>query len=67
MKVKIDDKHDWVFMSQDDGKVYDSKGKEIRWVAIDDAKNPKQFQWKPNGDEPDSDDLVIEKIKRGES
>ena len=41
MKVKIDDKHDWVVMSQDDGKVYDSKGKEIRWVAIDDAKNPK--------------------------
>lgn len=46
MKVKIDDGRDWVFM-RDDGKVYDSKGKEIRWVPIDDLLDPKEFRWKP--------------------
>lgn len=35
MKVEMDG-HDWVFLNNDDGRVYDSKGKEIRWVPIDD-------------------------------
>ena len=36
MKVIMDDGHDWVFLNNDDGRVYNSKGKEIRWIPIDD-------------------------------
>ena len=65
MKVLMDDGHDWVFMNNDDGRVYDSKGEAIRWVPIDDWDNPKMFGWMPIGDEEDQDDYVVEEIKKG--
>ena len=46
MKVKIDDGRGWVFM-RDDGKVFDASGTEIKWVPIDDLRNPKGFKWEP--------------------
>ena len=58
MKVKIDDGRDWVFM-RDDGKVYDSKGKEIRWVPIDDLLDPKEFKWKPIEELGEDEDEII--------
>lgn len=66
MKVMMDDGHDWVFLNNDDGRVYDGKGKEIRWVPIDDQDNPKMFGWIPIGDEEDQDDYVVEEIKKGQ-
>ena len=65
MKVIMDDGHDWVFLNNDDGRVYDGKGKEIRWVPIDDQEKPKEFKWIPIGDEEDQDDYVVEEIKKG--
>ena len=56
MKVIMDDGHDWVFLNNDDGRVYDGKGKEIRWVPIDDQEKPKEFKWIPIGDEEDEDE-----------
>ena len=46
MNVKIDDGYGWVFM-RSDGKVFDSCGKEVKWVPIGDAKEPKEFKWEP--------------------
>ena len=66
MKVIMDDGHDWVFLNNDDGRVYDGKGKEIRWVPIDDQEKPKEFKWIPIGDEEDQDDYVVEEIKKGQ-
>ena len=57
MKVMIDDGYDWVFM-RSDGNVYDSKGKEIRWVPIDDLKDPKKFEWRPIEELGDDEDEI---------
>lgn len=46
MKVKIDDGYDWVFM-RSDGKVFDAKGTEVKWVPIGNLKEPTSFTWKP--------------------
>ena len=51
MKVMIDDGYDWGFMRSNDGKVFDSKGNEIKWVPIGDIDEPTGFTWKPV-DEP---------------
>ena len=46
MKVKIADGYGWVFM-RSDGKVFDSCGKQVNWVPVDDLLNPKEFKWEP--------------------
>ena len=66
MKVIMDDGHDWVFFNNDDGRVYDSKGKEIRWVPIDSREKAKEYMWIPIGDEEDQDDYVVEEIRKGQ-